>query len=103
LLCDYGFIEGKDFLVSKKRAMENYIPDTALNRLVPNASIKFGDWHNVKQICKTNPKSSLLGGSRVLEKHFQKLSFQDLKRSFYDGNEDEFLKIYSIVVRKIPK
>lgn len=96
-----GFSEGKDFIISKKRNIENYIPSSALNRLVPGANLNYGDFDNVKQICKRHKFAGRLGGSNVTNKHFKNLTFEEIRSSFYDGLEDEFLNIYEIIKRKL--
>lgn len=101
LLEELGFVEGRDFLVSQKRELENYIPCDALNRLVPEAKLSYGDYDDVKKICKVNAFAGKLGGGNVLEKYFESLNYADVKKAFFDGNEDEFLKIYTLIKAKL--
>jgi len=98
-----GFVHNVNFLVSKKRAIENYIHPAALNRIVPGAGIAYGDWDDVKDICKLHPQNGLLGGKKVVARHFSKLTFDELRNAFFDGHEDEFLIVWQKVVDLIPE
>lgn len=97
----YGLIENDHFYILKKRETENYIPCDALNRIVPNSNISYGDFDDVKSLCKKNINKVYLGGRKVLEKQFEKLTFLDIKSTFSDGDMDEFLHIYEIIQDKI--
>ncbi len=101
LLIKYGFSEGKDFHVTKKRELENYISCSALNRLFPNANLAYSDWDDIKKICKNHADGFNIGGDKVAEKRFSQLTYFEIKSTYYDGNEDEFLKIYNIIKGKI--
>lgn len=97
-LTDLGFILGINCALSKKRTLENYISSEALNRLVEGANINYGDYENVKDICKKHPLAGKLGGKKVAEKYFCELTFEDLKSTYCaNGVNDEFLEIYSAV------
>lgn len=96
-----NFVEGADFLVTKKRMLENYIPPSALNRIVENANITYGDFDHVKNICATHPLAGYLGGRGVVERHFKKLTFDEIKSTFFDGTEDEFLIVYNLIMSKM--
>lgn len=98
-LRNYGFVEGENFSVSRKREIENYIPSSALERLVPGCGITFTDWCDVKNLVKTNPMVVALGGKKIVNKHFSSLSYEDLVSTFNpSGNDDEFIEIYNKVV-----
>ena len=93
-----GLVEGKDFFVTQKRMLENYIPPDSLNTFVPNANISYGNWDNVKDICKKHPLAGHLGGKSVAERHFTKLTFGELQKSFTEvSGDDEFLRVYNHV------
>ena len=96
-----NFTEGVDFRVTKKRMLENYIPPSAINRIVENANIAFGDFDHVKKICAKHPLNGHLGGKNVAERHFQRLTYQEIKSTFFDGTEDEFLIVYELIVNKM--
>lgn len=96
-----GFVEGTDFIISKKRNLENYISSTALNRLVPNSNINHDDWSNVKQLCARHHLAGSLGGRGVVDRHFKNLTFGELRTTFFDGNEDEFINIHTLAVSKL--
>lgn len=100
-LVQMGFIENEDFFISKKRNLENYILPDALNRIAPGAELNYNDWDNVKQICKRHSLAGKLGGKNVVDKHFQKLTFEELRLAFFDGEEDEFLNIYNKLKEKL--
>lgn len=96
-----GFVEGTDFIISKKRNLENYISPAALNRLVPNSNLNHDDWSNVKQLCGKHQLAGRLGGRGVADRHFKNLTFDELRSTFFDGNEDEFLNIYTLAKSKL--
>lgn len=97
-LLELGLFEGKNFFLTKKRNLENYIPSEALNRIVPGANLNYRDWENVKDICKCHPMAGALGGKNVAERHFGKLTFQDINQTFCDSNgDDEFLRLFNQV------
>lgn len=91
-----GFQEGRDFLVTRKRTLENYIPESRLKQLVPAAEITYGDWDDVKRLCKQNEYAGLLGGKNVAERHFESLTIDDLRDS-YGRQDDEFILLYNSV------
>ncbi|CAM1340935.1 ATP-dependent nuclease [Tenacibaculum amylolyticum] len=96
-----GFVDGTDFIISKKRNLENYISPAALNRLVPNSNLHYDDWSNVKQLCGKHQLAGRLGGRGVADRHFKNLTFDELRSTFFDGNEDEFLNIYTLANSKL--
>ena len=103
-LINYGLIENSDFLITKKRLLENYIHPTALERLVPGCKLAYEDFDHAKNLCKSHPDSQIrasLGGKSVAEKHYPNLTFDELKLTWDDGNEDEFLKLYQIMADKL--
>ena len=77
-----GFKETKDFYLTKKHELENYITPSALNRLVPNSNLTYGDFDDVKEICKKHKNHDLLGKEKVLDKHFCSLTFKELRDGF---------------------
>lgn len=97
---EYGFVEGNDFQVTKKRMLENYISCEALNRLVPGANLAYGDYDNLKAICKAHQMAGNLGGKNVAEKFFASLTFEELKTVFRYDNGDEFIDLYNAVINK---
>jgi len=103
-LVKYGLILGTDFLITKKRLLENYIHPSALHRLVPGSTINYTDFDHAKNLCKDYPDSVIranLGGSKVAEKHYGNLTHAELKLTWFDGNTDEFLELYNIIVAKL--
>ena len=96
LLVEYGFIEGDDFSVSRKREIENYFTAAALERIVPGCELNFTDWCDVKKLAKTSQLSGQLGGKNITSRHFNKLTFEEIQSTFNPtGDDDEFLEIYS--------
>jgi len=103
-LINYGLTENTDFQITKKRLLENYIHPTALERLVPGNNLVYGDFEHAKNLCRSHPDSNIrarLGGKSVAEKHYPNLTFDELKLTWDDGNEDEFLNLYRIMVDKL--
>jgi predicted ATP-dependent endonuclease of OLD family len=96
-----GFIDRTDFVISKKRNLENYISPDALNRLVPNSNLNHDDWSNVKQMCARHQLAGRLGGRGVADRYFRNLTFDELRSTFFDGHEDEFLMIYELAMLKL--
>lgn len=101
-LTNAGFQDGVNFRISKKRNLENYISAAALNRIVAGAEMAYGDWDNVKDICARHPRNGDLGGRKVCERHFTKLTFAEIRSTFFDGNEDEFILTHQIIENLIP-
>lgn len=103
-LINYGLTNNVDFLITKKRLLENYIHPSALERLVPGSGLVYGDFEHAKNLCKDhqNPRiRARLGGKSVAEKHYRNLTFDELKLTWDDGNEDEFLNLYQIMLDKL--
>jgi putative ATP-dependent endonuclease of OLD family len=103
-LVNYGLTDNTDFLITKKRLLENYIHPTALERLVPGSNLTYGDFEHAKNLCKSHPDSTIagrLGGAKVAVKHYPNLTFDELKMTWDDGTEDEFLKLYEIITSKL--
>lgn len=81
--------------VTKKREIESYIHPDYFRNLTPPIEIEYGDWDDVKKICGEHPMSGRLGGKGVCDRHFLKLTFPLLRKTFCpDGEHDEFLDIY---------
>ncbi len=103
-LINYGLVENDDFSITKKRLLENYIHPTAINRLVPGCTINYGDFDHAKNICKSYPDSGIranIGGSKVVERHYRNLTFDELRMTWFDGTTDEFIQIYELVRNKL--
>ena len=96
-LTNAGFQDGVHFKISKKRNLENYIPAQSLNRIVEGVEINYGDWDNVKDICAKHPRNGELGGRKVCERHFTKLTFEEVRSTLSNGIEDEFIIIHQII------
>jgi putative ATP-dependent endonuclease of OLD family len=97
-LTGLGFLLGTNCAVSRKRTLENYIPADTLNRLVKDANLVYGDFDNVKDLCKKHPQAGKLGGKKVAEKFFPQLTYEELRTTYcVNGKDDEFLEIYAAV------
>ncbi len=109
-LVSFNLTSGDHFIVSQKRLIENYIPCSALKRLIPRLATDFpnfdyGDFDHVKNLCKNFPDDNLrghIGGKNVVEKHFCSLTFDELRLAWCpDEINDEFLGIYNIIIQKL--
>lgn len=81
--------------VTKKREIECYIHPDYFRNLTPPIEIMYGDWDDVKKICKDHPMAGRLGGKGVCDRHFRHLKYDMLRKTFCpDGVHDEFLDIY---------
>lgn len=103
-LLEYGLIEVYDFHITKKRLLENYIHPSALERLVPNSVITYTDFDHAKNFCKNYADDSIrarLGGSKVAEKHYCSQTINELRLSWFDGTEDEFINLYQAITDKL--
>lgn len=103
-LTDFGLVPIIDFHITKKRLIENYIHHTVLNRFVPNANLTYSDFDHVKNICKKFSDQIIqaqLGGSKVCDKHYCKQTYGDLRLSWFDGTNDEFLNLYNSITTKL--
>ena len=93
------------FSVLRKREIENYIPYDYFHTMYdPVEDIAYGDFDDVKTICKNHPMQNRLGGSKVCNKHFSKLNYEQLRSTFCpDGNDenDEFIEIYNKVLNQL--
>lgn len=94
----YGYTK-TNCAVSRKREIENYIPISYYTTLTPPINdISYGDWDDVKNICKNHTEAGRLGGKGVCERHFPKLTYSQLRETFCPDNNDEndeFLFIYN--------
>ncbi len=103
-LIAYGLALGADFVITKKRLLENYIHPTALQRLVPGAVVTYTDFDHAKNFCKDYPDDAIrghLGGKSVADKHYSNLTFDELRLTWFDGTEDEFVNLYNIIAGKL--
>jgi hypothetical protein len=81
--------------VTARREIECYIHPDYFRRLTTPIEIEFGEWDDVKNICKNHRFHIPLGGLKVCAKHFRNLTYEDLRKTFCpDGEHDEFLEIY---------
>jgi putative ATP-dependent endonuclease of OLD family len=102
-LINYGLTLSTDFLVSKKRSLENYIHPTALQRLVPNAVITYTDFDHAKNFCKAYHDDAIrgrIGGGKVAERHYCNLTLDELRLSWNVGT-DEFIELYNAIKNKL--
>lgn len=101
-LVGLGFSENIDFHVLRKRAIENYINISTLERLIPGILIEYDEWTHVKNLTKQHGMAIPLGGGKVAEKHFSSQTLDELQESFrtQDG-DDEFISIYVNILNKL--
>ena len=104
-LRNMGYDE-KEYAVTRKREIECYIPSSYFKSLDNPINIDYGDWDDVKSICKNHEEAGRLGGKNVCNRHFLNLSYAQLRETFCPSGEDqddEFLSIYNTLVSKTIK
>lgn len=100
LFIKYG-VSPSNFLITKKRLLENYIPVSALKRIIPELDevhLQYGDFGHAKNMCKNYPHDKIrgkIGGGNVAETHFTNLTFEDIQSTWSNGTEDEFVNLYN--------
>jgi predicted ATP-dependent endonuclease of OLD family len=102
-LINYGLVLGRDFLITKKRLLENYIHPSALQRLVPAAIVTYNDFDHAKNFCKDYPDPIVrghLGGKNVVDKHYTSLTFDELRLA-WNNESDEFIDLYTAITAKL--
>lgn len=103
-LLGYGLQIGGEFSITKKRLLENYMHPSALARIVPGVVLNYSDFDHAKNLIGQYADSGLrgaLGGKSVAERHYQKLTFDELRLTWFDGANDEFIALYNTVVAKL--
>ncbi|MDD3685561.1 MAG: AAA family ATPase [Bacteroidales bacterium] len=90
-LVNYGLTLGTHFTYTKKRELENYIPPTALHRLIPGSTFIYNEYDDVKKIA----------GKKVTQKFYTNLTFDELRMTWFDGTDDEFINLYNTIVGKL--
>jgi predicted ATP-dependent endonuclease of OLD family len=90
-LTNYGLTVGTHFICSKKRELENYISPTALHRLIPSLNFTYADYDDVKKIVH----------KKVSEKYYCNLTFDELRMTWFDGTNDEFINLYNTITAKL--
>jgi putative ATP-dependent endonuclease of the OLD family len=84
--------------------LENYIHPRVLERLVPGSVITYTDFMDAKRFCKAYPDGGIrasLGGGNVAERHYQNLTFDDIRLTWLDGTDDEFIDLYDKILAKL--
>lgn len=102
-LKDYGYTD-ECCCVTNKREIESYIHPSYFQTLNPPIEIVYNEWDDVKLICKKHTEAGRLGGGGVCDRHFEKLTYELLRRTFCDDNNDdndEFLTIYNLAKSKV--
>jgi putative ATP-dependent endonuclease of the OLD family len=101
-LLELGLTELDDFWVLRKRTLENYLNKQALERLIPDIEIDFDDFTRMKPLCGQHASAVSLGGKKVVDKHSQSQTFDEIEASFADADgNDEFINLYEKVCRKL--
>jgi len=57
-----------------------------LRAICPESRIEYGDFDDVKELCKRSSHKESLGSDKVLENHIEKLKFKDIESSFKQGD-----------------
>ena len=99
--------EGRDFLVSRKRCIENYMPCAFLNAQIPNAALSYGDFDQVKDLWRNQTDQRIvvaLGGKKgPASKYFSRMTLADIEDGFrMPDRTDEFMILYHAVKAKLP-
>ena len=90
-LTNYGLITGTHFSCTKKRELENYISTTALNRLIPDSAFTYSEFDDVKKLVH----------KKVSEKYYCNQTFDELRTTWFDGTNDEFIDLYNTIIAKL--
>lgn len=90
-LVNYGLTMGTHFTYTHKRELENYISQTALQRLIPGSTFTYNEYDDVKKIA----------GKKVSEKFYTHLTFDELRMTWFDGTKDEFIDLYNTIIAKL--
>ena len=72
--------------------------------LVSGSVITFTSFDHANNFCKDYPDSAVrakLGGSKVAEHHYCNLTFDELRLTWYDGADDEFIDLYNTIIAKL--
>jgi len=86
------------YILTRKREIENYIPCSYFTDKYPHLKISYGDWDDVKKIGNTY----MLGGKYICKKHFCNLTYDQLQETFNPSEmDDEFMEIYEKVMKVI--
>ena len=76
--------------------MENYIPYSYIHS-IDNDFPEYGDWGDVKELCKQSKMQVRLGGKKVCSYHFKKLKFEQIRESMQSNGKDEFVEIINSI------
>lgn len=90
-LTNYGLTKGIHFTTSNRRELENYIATTALTRLIPGSNYTYAKYDDVKKIVH----------KKVSEKYYCNQTFDELRMTWFDGTDDEFVTLYNTIVAKL--
>jgi hypothetical protein len=101
-LDDLGLTSGADYWLLKKRAIENYIRKSALERVIPGIDIEYDDYTKMKDLCKRHENREELGKDKIVATHFERQTFDELRASFkYDLESDEIVDMYYNIKQKL--
>lgn len=94
-LSNMGIAENQYHLTAK-RELENYIPYSYIHS-IDNDFPEYGDWGDVKKLCKQSKKQERLGGKKVCSFHFKRLTFEQIRESMQSNGKDEFAEIINSI------
>lgn len=94
-LSNMGIAENQYHLTAK-RELENYIPYSYIHS-IDNDFPEYGDWGDVKELCKQSKMQVRLGGKKVCSYHFKKLTFEQIRESMQSNGKDEFVEIIKCI------
>lgn len=89
-------IEENLYHLTEKRELENYIPYSYIHS-IDNDFPKYSDWDDVKELCKRSKQQVQLGGKKVCSFHFNKLTFEQIRKSMQVNEKDEFVEIINSI------
>ena len=101
MLVENGLTEGIDFHILKKRSIENYINPAYFSRAHPEVDISYGDFDNLKEICKRHTDVHKLKGGSVADWHFCLQTIDEITASMAHEYGDELLDIITILNTKL--
>lgn len=94
-------IDGKDFHILRKRAIENYIDLGYFARRFPSFDVSFGPFDQVKDYSKKHTECIKLGGGKIANKHFCNQNINELRVAMHFGGSDEFIHIVDCLNKQL--
>lgn len=96
-----GMLDGKDFYILRKRALENYIDLGYFARRFPAFNVNFGPFDQVKEYSKNHAECIKLGGKKIASNHFCNQNINELRVAMHFGGSDEFTHIVDCLNKQL--